>query len=128
MKKRSFLLLEIIIALSIVGFVSYLLIRHPFEQLKKEWELLNAIEEERLWDLRLMEIKKSAYTNAESLPKQKSKKNLQSCGKRKYCVWATVSKKNDKMKQQYLVHVWEKDADITHDFNIEIGKEKSEIK
>jgi len=70
-KRRSFLLLELLIALTLVMLLSVYLIRNPMHQLKKEVEALVELEGERLWLVHLMEIRKKMPQEWESYPEQK---------------------------------------------------------
>ena len=54
-KKRPVLLLELLIALTLVTLLSVYLIRNPMYQLQKEIDALVDLEADRLWLLKLME-------------------------------------------------------------------------
>lgn len=69
-KKRSFALLELLIALALVALLSVYLIREPMHQLKKEMEALIDLEAERLWLAKLMEERKALPEEWESYKKK----------------------------------------------------------
>ncbi len=119
MKKRSYLLLELTIALSVVGFVSYLLIRQPYDQMKKEWEFLAKMEKERKIELDLWEIKNEAYEHVSEWKLGKS--HPVQYGDRRYSVYLHKPEKSDELKKYYLVSV-KKGKDAIATFYIELVK------
>jgi len=70
-KKRSFLLLEILIALGIVAGASVYLIRNPLLSINQELKALYEIEERRLWRVKLMEIEDTLPSAAATLSESK---------------------------------------------------------
>lgn len=123
MKKQSFLLLELIIALSIVGFVSYLLILYPYEQMKEEWRLLSSMENQRKIELDLWKIKELAYTQAPEWQKEKTT-DLPFDG-RSYRIVCSQTEKSDELKKYFLIRVHEKSKKTSLvSFYVEVEKEK----
>lgn len=62
-KKRNFLLLEILIAFSIVTLCIVPLVRHPFQMIKYELVQLEQMEKERLADWAFSEVKEMLLKN-----------------------------------------------------------------
>ncbi len=56
MIKRSYVLLEVIIAIALVALVGFLLIRAPMKSVYKEWEMVVDMERARLWNNFLIEF------------------------------------------------------------------------
>lgn len=74
MQKRSFVLLEILIAFSLVGLCIVPLVRQPLKLYKNEVEFLEKLELERLADWTFTEIKERLLKNEipwDELPKKK---------------------------------------------------------
>lgn len=67
MKKRCFILLEILIALTIVSLLASYLIYRPFRELKQELSTLIALEEDRVWEGKLIELEYMLRRNCASL-------------------------------------------------------------
>ncbi|MBI3508250.1 MAG: hypothetical protein HY069_01255 [Chlamydiia bacterium] len=77
MQKRSFLLLEILIALSLIGICIVPLVSRPLELLQAENKILWEMEGERLADWTYSEIQIQLFKNAipwEKLPTKEKKK------------------------------------------------------
>lgn len=62
--KRTFLLLELLIALSLVTIFAFPLIFNPLNKLNQELKKLEEIERERLSELLLAEVKEQLYCNS----------------------------------------------------------------
>ena len=78
--KRPFLLLELLIAFSLVAIFSFPLIFNPLNKLNQELKKLEEIERERLSELLLAEVKDQLYLNAipwEKIPLSKPKTPFQ---------------------------------------------------
>lgn len=50
MVKRSYILMEVIIAIGLVVMVGFLLLRAPMKSIQKEWQILVEMEYARLWN------------------------------------------------------------------------------
>ena len=59
MVRRSYILLEVIIAIALVALVGFLLIRAPMKSVYKEWEMVVDMERARLWNNFLIEFETS---------------------------------------------------------------------
>ena len=116
MKKKPFILLEILIAISIVSLLASYLIYRPFRELKKELSTIISLEEARVWEGKLLEIEYALRRDCDSLPLKKkyaekrevlftvSLPGIQKKCKRRYKAWAE-SKKDDKNTPHYLIHM-----------------------
>lgn len=72
MKKRSFVLLEILIAISIISMLAGFLIYRPFRELKKELEMILSIEEARVWEGELIKLESELRSACTDLPKTRA--------------------------------------------------------
>ncbi len=114
MKKRSFILLEILIALTIVSLLASYLIYRPFRELKQELSALIALEEDRVWEGKLIELEYMLRRNCASLAEKDVKDETsffvslpnmtKKCTKR---YEASATHKTDKKtkNEHYLIHL-----------------------
>ena len=72
--RRSYILLEVIIAIALVTLVGFLLLSAPLKSVKKEWELVLDMEKERLWNNFLLEFESNLDADTiKALPKSPGK-------------------------------------------------------
>lgn len=113
--KRSFILLEILVAISIICLLAGFLIYRPFRALRKELNLIISFEEDRVWEGKLMEIESELSTNCDKLPTEKKGEGqtkefaiflpgMQKKCTRTYRYWANHNL-NDPEKSGHLIHL-----------------------
>ena len=115
-KKRSFILLEILIAISIISMLAGFLIYRPFRELKKELETILSIEEARVWEGELIKLESELRSICADLPKARpgvrgknteftvSLGNIKRKCKRTYKAWAE-NKQDAEGISHYLIDV-----------------------
>lgn len=117
MKKKPFILLEILIATSIVSLLASYLIYRPFRELKKELSTIISIEEARVWEGKLIEIEYALRRDCDSLPLKKkyaekkevlftvSLPGIQKNCKKSYKAWAESKTDHETNIPHYLIHM-----------------------
>jgi hypothetical protein len=74
MKKKSFLLLEVLIALTLVTISALPLVKEPLHLFKAEFKAFEELEQERLANLAFVEVKEAFYNHKipwEKIPEKK---------------------------------------------------------
>lgn len=121
-KKRNILLLEILLALSIVSLCAIPIVRQPILFFRSQIHSLRNMEYERIADLSFLEIKSQLYRNEiiwDKIPKTKKNSLLQPLPpyileiaglasqeiERNYYLWWNVEKKGPNNTLYRLIHI-----------------------
>ena len=116
-RKQSFILLEILIAISIISMLASFLIYRPFRELKKELEMILAIEEARMWEGEIVKLEALLRSQCTELPQVRAGQKEQEVAftvslgdiekkcQRPYKAWVDYRKDNKNSSEHYLIHV-----------------------
>jgi Tfp pilus assembly protein PilE len=119
-KKRPFILLEILIAISIISILAGFLIYRPFRELKKELEMILSIEKARVWEGQLIELESQLRSKCNSLPKKEKNAekgvhtftvslcDVEKNYKQFYKAWTKHKEKKEDKTEHYLIYVYMK--------------------
>jgi hypothetical protein len=119
-RKAPFVLLEVLIALSLVIGVSSFFAGNAPWRLKRYQASLFALEKERLWELELLKIRQNLPTYVDTLPAKFDKKSVREAklkiqvkGVNKevlkpYYLWCPSSRQGSDGKKYYKVYLSEK--------------------
>lgn len=108
--KRNFLLLELLIAFTLVALFAFPLIFNPLNRLNQEIQKLEEIETERLSELLLSEVKEELYLGKvpwKKIPKKKPKVPFQKFNSKDYTLTLGDIKKPRKVHFDIFLY-WDK--------------------
>jgi len=115
--KHSFILLEILIAISLVSILASYLIYQPFKELREELNLIASLEEKRIWEGKIRELEADLRQNCALLPKEEknatavslsfniSLPHLEKKCIRTYKAWTRYKANADNQTEHFLIYV-----------------------
>ena len=123
MVRRSYILLEVIIAIALVALVGFLLIRAPMKSVYKEWEMVVDMERARLWNNFLIEFEQGIPTTVTPSEQKRVKMNI-----KPEPLDIKMGQKEFKKTQYYVVWWNHKNVDKTDYYDVCLEElEKNEL-